>query len=95
MPWEHGELLANPPGYCLFDSLAVDAEGNVCVATLPRGLTVVSPDGQSVRRIEMPDILPTNICFGLGDDNIAFVTLSAQGKLVTMPWHCGGAKLAF
>ena len=94
-PWEHGALLANPPGYCLFDSLAVDAAGNVCVATIPGGLTVVSPDGQSIDRIEMPDLLPTNICFSPVHDNLAFITLSARGRLVSLPWRCNGAKLNY
>jgi gluconolactonase len=94
-PWEHGELLANPPGYCLFDSLAVDAEGNVCVATIPGGITVISPDGNTVRRIEMPDVLPTNVCFSTGPQHIAYVTLSASGRLVSLPWHCAGARLAY
>lgn len=94
-PWERGALLANPPGYNLFDSLAVDADGNVCIATIPGGLTVVSPDGQTVRRIEMPDLMPTNICFDVTGKDVAYVTLSAAGRLVAMPWECAGANLAF
>ena len=36
------------PASSCFDSLAVDAEGNVCVATLVNGgITVVSPDGST------------------------------------------------
>src|SRR3989442_1821129 len=41
-----GALLAGLPGYQLFDSLAVDAAGNVCVATLVNGgITGTSPPG--------------------------------------------------
>ncbi|MEM8977256.1 MAG: SMP-30/gluconolactonase/LRE family protein [Pseudomonadota bacterium] len=94
-PWEHGELLANPPGYCLFDSLAVDAAGNICIATIPSGLTVVSPDGSKVERIDLPDLIPTNICFSAQEPNLAYLTLSASGRLVSMPWPRGGAKLNF
>jgi gluconolactonase len=46
-PWPSpngGRLLAGVGGYQLFDSLAVDSAGNVCVATLfNSGITVLSP----------------------------------------------------
>ena len=94
-PWEYGRLLANPAGYCLLDALAIDANGNVCVGSIPNAIQVISPDGSSTRRIEMPDMFPTNICFGLAKPNQAFVTLSAYGRLVSMPWPDGGNRLAF
>ncbi len=41
-----GQLLAGLPGMQLLDSLAVDGEGWVCVATLVNGgITSISPDG--------------------------------------------------
>ena len=44
-----GQLLARLPGFQFLDSLAVDADGNVCVATLGSGaITVLSPDDGSV-----------------------------------------------
>ena len=89
-------MLAQLPDYHMFDSLAVDSEGNVCVATLiTGGITVHSPDGKTARLIEMPDILTTNICFGGRDLQTAYITLSATGKLVSMPWHCPGLPLNF
>src|SRR4029453_15105367 len=58
-----GELLPDPGHNHLFDSLAVDSEGWVCVATLVHGgITAVSPDGSQVERIPLPDPLTTNIC---------------------------------
>ena len=40
------------PGFQLFDSLAVDGAGNVCVATLVNGgITVISPDGGSIEHV--------------------------------------------
>ena len=43
----------------------VEADGNICVATLVTGyITVISPSGQVVRQVKMPDVYPTNICFG-------------------------------
>lgn len=93
---EHrGSLLADPEGGPLFDSLAVDAEGNVCVATIRRGgITVVSPTGDH-RHVPFDDPLTTNICFGGADMATAFVTLSATGRLVSMPWATPGLPLAF
>ncbi|MEM9360695.1 MAG: SMP-30/gluconolactonase/LRE family protein [Pseudomonadota bacterium] len=94
-PWEHGELIANPPGYCLFDSLAIDGAGNICVATIPGGLTIIAPDGANIERIELPDLIPTNICFSSHKPNLAYLTLSASGRLVSMPWPRAGAKLNY
>jgi gluconolactonase len=81
-----GELLLDPGGYTLFDSLAVDGAGWVCVATLVQGgITAVSPDGTQVERIPLPDPLTTNICFGT--DGTAYATLSGTGQLVAFDWH--------
>ena len=94
-PWTPGRLLANPEGYCLLDSLAVDAKGNMCVGSIPNAIQVISQDGSAARRIEMPDLFPTNICFGLSAPCHAYITLSAYGRLVSMPWPDGGNRLAF
>ena len=60
-----GQCLAGVPGFQLFDSLAVDADGNVCVATIVNGgITSISPDGGTVTHTPMKDRLTTNICFG-------------------------------
>ncbi|HEY8548125.1 MAG TPA: SMP-30/gluconolactonase/LRE family protein, partial [Acidimicrobiales bacterium] len=80
-----GQTLLDPGGYTLFDSLAVDREGWVCVATLVHGgITAVSPDGTQVERHLLPDPLTTNICFG--DDSTAYATLSGTGQLVAFDW---------
>src|SRR5262249_5513475 len=51
-----GTLVAGLPGFQLFDSLAVEASGNVCVATLATGaITVVAPDGTIVEQVTVPD----------------------------------------
>ena len=90
------KMLAQLPDYHMFDSLAVDAEGNVCVATLiTGGITVHSPGGESARLIPMPDILTTNICFGGSDLKTAFITLSTTGKLVSCEWETNGLALNF
>jgi gluconolactonase len=99
-PWpgspNGGSLLAGLEGYQGFDSLAVDGEGNVCVATLYNGgITVIAPDGGSHEHIPMPDHMTTNICFGGPDLRTAYVTLSSVGKLVALEWPRPGLPLNF
>jgi gluconolactonase len=89
-----GTLLAGLPGFQLFDSLAVDSAGNVCVATLANGgITVIAPDGTVLEHVPTPDPLTTNLCFGGPELRTAYVTLSATGKLVAMDWPRPGLKL--
>jgi gluconolactonase len=91
-----GHLLAGLPGMQLLDSLAIDSDGNVCVATIVNGgITVISPDGSKIEHVPLPDPLTTNLCFGGKDLRTAYVTLSATGKLVSFPWPRPGLKLAF
>jgi gluconolactonase len=89
-------LVCGLPGYQRFDSLAVEAGGNICVATLVSGhITVIAPDGRVVRQVEVPDVYPTNICFGGPDLRTAYLTLSANGQLAAMQWPEPGLKLNF
>ena len=45
-PFQPGRVICNLQGYQLLDSLAVEAEGKVCVATIINGgITAFSPDG--------------------------------------------------
>jgi len=90
------EMMAQIPDFHMFDSLAVDAEGNICVATLFNGgITIHSPDGKSVRHIAMADRYTTNICFGGEGLRTAFITLSSTGKLVSCEWETSGLPLNF
>jgi gluconolactonase len=89
-----GTLLVGLAGLQMFDSLAVDGAGNVCVATLHNGgITVISPDGLSVEHVAMPDRFTTNICFGGADLTTAYITLSVTGRLVAVDWPRPGLKL--
>jgi gluconolactonase len=91
-----GRLLVGLPGMQLLDSLALDADGKVCVGTIINGgITIVSPDGSSVEHVPMPDILTTNIAFGGPDLRTAYITLSSTGRLVAVPWKTPGLELAF
>jgi gluconolactonase len=91
-----GRLVCGLPGFQKFDSLAVDAHGNICVATLISGhITVIAADGHVARQVKMPDVYPTNICFGGADLRTAYITLSGVGELVAMPWPEPGLRLNF
>jgi gluconolactonase len=92
-----GRMVATLPGDPLeyFDSLAVTAAGNVCVATLlAQGITTITPDG-GCSKIETPDRFTTNICFGGKDMRDAYVTLSGTGKLAKAKWAEPGLRLNF
>jgi gluconolactonase len=91
-----GRLVAGIGGFQGFDSLAVEASGNICVATLTSGcISVIAPDGRLLRQVKMPDPVTTNICFGGPDMRTAFITLSGTGQLVAMDWPEPGLKLAY
>ncbi len=99
-PWPSphgGRLVAQPGGiYQRFDSLAVEANGNICVATLAHGgITIISPDGKSIEHLPMPDMHTTNICFGGPDLRTAYVTLSGSGRLVALDWPRPGLALNY
>ena len=101
-------LLAGRNGHFMFDSLAIDANGDVCVATLlDGGITTLSDRGASLQTdaqtdaqkepqfVPMPDRITTNICFGGTDLKTAYITLSSTGQLVAMDWPVGGLPLNF
>lgn len=89
-------LLYGAAGFDLYDSMAVEANGNICVATLGRGgITVLSPQGEVIEHVPLPDPGTTNIAFGGDDMRTAYVTLSCTGQLVSLRWPRPGLKLAF
>jgi len=92
-----GELLYAAPGVTMFDSLAVDGEGWVCVGTLGlgvSGITAVSPDGSQVELHHIPsDPLITNICFGGEGHRTAWITASGSGRLLRSEWPRAGLRL--
>ncbi len=82
------------PGFQLLDSLAVDGDGNVCVATLVNGgISVISPAGELIDFVPVDDILTTNVCFGGPDLRTAYITSSGRGLLFKTEWPRPGAAL--
>jgi gluconolactonase len=92
---EKGRVVAGLGGYQFFDSLAVDAAGHVCVATLITGaISDVAPDGSAVVQHALPDQMVTNLCFGGEGLRTVFATLSMSGRLVRATWPRAGLALA-
>lgn len=90
-----GRVICNLPGYQLLDSLAVEAGGKVCVATIINGgITAFDPDG-TTEHFAFPDLICTNICFGGADMRDAWITASSTGKLFKVRWPRPGLKLSF
>ncbi|MFT3816558.1 MAG: SMP-30/gluconolactonase/LRE family protein [Rubrivivax sp.] len=89
-----GRLVIGFPGYEMLDSLAVEADGNICVATMHRGcISVVSPDGRLLEQVKTPDPANSNIAFGGPDLRTAYVTLSSTGGLAVFDWPRAGLAL--
>ena len=87
-------VLHDVGGSAMFDSLAVDGDGSVCVATLiTGGVSVVAPDG-GVEFLPTGDPLTTNVCFGGDDLRTAFITVSGTGRLLRCNWPAPGLALA-
>jgi gluconolactonase len=90
-----GRCVAVQPYHCYFDSLAVQANGDICVATiLNGGITTITPTGVSTH-VAFPDPIVTNIAFGGADMRDAYITLSATGQLIKTRWPEPGLKLNF
>lgn len=107
---DHSHLLTSSiPGQGLLDSMTIDADGNLYVATLlpdgnvfasNGGLTVISPQGAILEFIETAvggvfDPLPSNICFGGVNRSTAFITLGGSGRLISCAMQVAGAAPAF
>jgi gluconolactonase len=89
--------LYRPGGFTYFDSMAVEDNGNICVATLgpEAGISVVSPAGELVGFVPVPDFFTTNIAFGGADMRTAWITASQSGKLLRVRWPRPGLRLAY
>lgn len=95
-PGGPGIPLYRPAGYKFFDSLGVEAGGNICVATIGEcGISVISPRGELVEFVATDDVFTTNICWGGDDLRDTYVTLSGTGRLARRRWPRPGLRLAY
>jgi gluconolactonase len=93
---QKAQYLATAPGPVAFDSLAVTAAGNICVATLQEGsVTTFSPAGAISKLVIPGETSVTNLAFGGDDMRDAYITLANSGRLVRVRWNEPGLKLAF
>ncbi len=96
-PWPSpngGRLVHGLAGYQRFDSLALEHNGNICVATLVNGgISVFSPAGELLEFHQAPEGYCTNICFGGPERRTAFITLSGYGQLFAAEWPRPGLAL--
>lgn len=84
------------PGLAYFDSLGVQADGAVCVATiLAGGISTFWPGAPKFEHTPFPDLICTNICWGGKDMTTAYVTMSSTGKLAACAWRSPGLRLAY
>ena len=89
-------FVASPAGLSFFDSLAVEADGTVCVATIMNGgISRINPMDGSIRHVPTGDPMTTNICFGGDDLKTAFITASGTGRLLKTEWDTPGTPLNF
>ena len=88
--------VASAPGPVGFDSLAVTAAGNICVATLyAGGITTITPGGK-VSKFDIADErYVTNLAFGGADMRDAYITLSTTGRLMKTRWAEPGLELHY
>ena len=94
-PAPQGRVIATLPGYQWLDSMKVEADGRVCVATLFNGgITTFELDG-SYRHEPTPDPVTTNLVFGGADMRDVWITGSSSGTLYRRRWPRPGLKLAY
>ena len=62
---------------------------------LASAVLLVAPDGEIVDQVMTGDPMTTNVCWGGDDLRTAYVTCSATGRLVSLPWPRPGLRLAY
>lgn len=92
-----GNFLCGEPRYRYFDSMAMEADGAICVGTLMEGgISVYDPSGALIDRVDIDvDAAITNIAFGGRDMRDAYLTASTTGCLYRMRWPRPGLRLNF
>ena len=89
-------FVASPAGFSFFDSMAVEADGTVCVATIMNGgISRIHPETGDIRHVPTGDPMTTNICFGGADLKTAYITASCTGRLLATDWDTPGLPLNF
>lgn len=92
-----GRVITSFPGRQLLDSMAITADGHVCIATIIQdsGIAEIDPQTGMSELFPFPDGFVTNICFGGNDMQDAWITLSATGQLIKTRWGRPGLRLEY
>ena len=92
-----GTVVCSFPGRIMLDSMAMDANGHICVATMADRSSIASIDPATGVAIhfDTPDFITTNIAFGGADMCDAYITLGSSGRLIKTRWPVPGLRLAF
>jgi gluconolactonase len=92
-----GDVVCSFPGRMMVDSMAIDANGHICLATMVdrSGIATIDPDTGVYVHIETPDFITTNIAFGGPDMRDAYITLGSSGRLIKTRWPVPGQLLAY
>ena len=77
--------------------MAVDALGNLCIATLMHGgITMVSPDGSMTSHVALPDKVTYAVRRSLPPKQRLVVKRSGSGRLVAIDdWPVPGLRLNY
>ncbi|MCP5143984.1 MAG: SMP-30/gluconolactonase/LRE family protein [Gammaproteobacteria bacterium] len=90
------KVLGPLSGFQMLDSLAVEADGKICVGTLVNGgITIFDPASDEIGHLPLPDRMVTNICFGGPDMRDAWITAAGTGRLYKCRWPRPGLKLRY
>ncbi len=90
------KVVASLGGILNFDSMCMQADGTLVVAAgFPGQLLQISPDGNVLDKMSLPDAAVTNAAFGGHDMRTLYVTFSATGRIAVLPWSRPGLKLLY
>jgi gluconolactonase len=83
----HARVVASPAGDLSFDNIAVEAGGNIVATGVRAGvLLTITPAGEVIETVKLPDPIVTAIAFGGPDMRTLYATLSGSGRIVALRW---------
>jgi len=89
-------VLCTLPGTFILDNIAVEAGGNIVVATvLGGGILTIDTAGNTLTFHALPDIAATALAFGGPGHRTLFITLSTTGRIMAIPWPRPGLPSLF